>query len=282
MFTDAELEVRRGFLGGSEASASLGMSSFFTPLELYLSKQGLGKAIETTIPMMVGTALEPVCIELLEREREQPVEIRQQVFVDESTPWRRCTIDGYIFAEEAIVEAKTSGDFRGWGEQDDEVPLPYIYNAMHSLMCLPKAKKVIFPVLIGGRTYREYTVKRDEGLIDLVRQGEGHFRTSFWEPGIPPPATTPLDVKLLYPKDIGTTKITDTIGAHKVSDLKALKASEKVLKEKIEKAQMDVCELFGDAATLVDPKGMTLATWKTQSREEFVTKASSFRVLRVK
>lgn len=282
MFTAAQLEERRGFLGASEASASLGMSTFFTPLELYLSKQGVGLPIETTIPMMVGTALEPVCIELLERERGVTVVDRQMPYVDVSAPWRRCTIDGYVHSESALVEAKTSGDYRGWGENEDEVPLPYIYNAMHSLMCIPEAKKVLFPVLIGGRTYREYTVQRDEGLIDLVRQGEAKFRKDHWLAGVPPRASDLADVKLLYPRDLGSTKITDAAGITLVSDLKALKAAEKALKEKIDKAQMAVTELIGDAANLVNAQGGVMATWKTQSRDEFVTKASSFRVLRLK
>lgn len=282
MFTAEQLEDRRKYLGASECSAALGMSSFFSTYELYLSKQGKGKPIEKTIPMMVGTALEPVCLDLLEREDSVMVVDRQRLFVDDSTPWRRCTIDGYVHAESAIVEAKTSGDFRGWGDGEDEVPLPYLYNAMHSLMCIPEAKKVLFPVLIGGRTYRRYTVKRDDELIDLVRQGEEHFRKVWWEPGIAPPASNQTDIKLMYPKDHGITKTASANDAGKISDLKALKASEKVLKEKIEKAELVVKDLIGDAATMIDVKGAVLATWKTQSRDEFVTKASSFRVLRLK
>lgn len=282
MFTADQLEERRKYLGASESAAALGMSSFFSTYELYLSKQGKGKPIEKTIPMMVGQALEPVCIDLLEREDDLMVVDRQRLFVDDSAPWRRCTIDGYVHSESAIVEAKSSGDFRGWGDGGDEIPLPYLYNIAHSFMCIPEAKKAIFPVLIGGRTYRRYTVKRDNELIDLVRQGEEHFRKTWWEPGIAPPASTSDDIKLMYPRDFGITKTASVTEAHSISELKALKASEKVLKEKIERSEIVVKDLIGDAATLLDVKGAVLATWKTQSRDEFVTKASSFRVLRLK
>lgn len=280
-FTAEQLIERRKFLGASECSAALGMSTFFTPLELYQSKKGLGEPIETTIPMMVGAALEPVAIELFERESKMKVFDRQKVVVDPNCPWRRASLDGRA-DDGGLVEAKTSGDYRGWGKQDDEIPLPYLYNAMHSLACVPDAKTVYFPVLIGGRVYRMYEVKRDEELIDLVRMGEDAFWNSHVMRNVPPPPTNVDDLKIMYPRDKGGIKIASADDAKMVATLAAVKKSIKILEEEEKKVAFAVKALIGDNSTLQSADGTALATFTTTDKKEFVTKATSFRTLRLK
>lgn len=281
MFTAAQLEERRGFLGASEASASLGLSPFFSQLELYQSKKGLGSPIERTIPLMVGQALEPVVLEIFERDSKMKVFDRQKQVIDPLCPWRRASLDGRA-DDGGIVEAKTSGDFRGWGSGGDEVPLHYLYNAMHSLACVPDAKVVYFPVLVGGRSYRLFEVARDESLIDLVRQGEDAFWHSHVLKDTPPAPVNFDDLKITYPRDLGGVKIASDDDAKVVVALASIKKSIKILEEEQKKVEFTVKNMIGDASTLLGPDGAELATWKLQSRKEFVTAASSFRVLRLK
>lgn len=280
-FTAAQLVERQKFVGASECSAALGLSPFFSQLELYQSKKGLAEPIEMTIPLMVGQALEPVVLEIFERESKMRVFDRQKVMVDPKCPWRRASLDGRT-EDGGIVEAKTSGDFRGWGKGGDEVPLHYLYNAMHSLACVPDAKVVYFPVLVGGRTYRLFEVARDEELVDLVRQGEDHFMNAYVFKSVPPPPVNADDLKILYPRDKGGMKIATEDEIKAVATLAAIKASIKILKKEEEDAEFSVKNVIGDNVTLVAPGGIELATWATQSRKEFVTKASTFRVLRIK
>lgn len=279
-FTEAQLIERRKYLGASECSAALGMSSWMSPLELYKSKKGELPPIETTLPMLVGTALEPICIEMFERESGLKVTDRQAVVVDPKKPWRRSSLDGRA-SDGSLIEAKTSGDYRGWGEAGDEIPLPYLYNIHHSFLTVPDAKKAYFPVLLGGRTFRIFEVIRNNDLCDLVDQGE----SPFWEKvmhNIMPDPTTSTDVRLKYPKDHGITRTASVDQAKAVSELKGMKSAAKVLNEKLEAAQMVVENIIGDAATLLAVDGSVLATWKSQSRSEYTVKASEFRVLRVK
>jgi putative phage-type endonuclease len=279
-FTQEQLKERQGYIGGSEAAAALGLSPFFTQLQLYQAKIGDGEPIETTIPMMVGTALEPVAIALFERETQMKVTDRQTQFVDSSVPFRRCTVDG-LAPDGWIIEAKTSGDFRGWGEDEDEIPLQYIYNAAHSLACVPAAGGVYLPTLIGGRTYRTFKVQRNQELIELVKQGEVRFMDRVRK-RLPPDPKTQEDLKILYPKDHGVTRTATASDARLVAELKAIKAQVKELAEKQEAAEIQVKQLIGDAATLLHPNGGPIATWKSQFREAYEVKASSFRVLRIK
>jgi putative phage-type endonuclease len=272
--TAEQLIERRAFLGASEAAAALGMSSWFTQLQLYQSKKGLGEPIETTIPMMVGIALEPVTLELCERETGLVIGERQKLLVDPTCPWRRCSVDG-IAEDGEPVEAKTSGDFRGWGEGEDEIPLPYLYNAHHTFACMPTATKMYFPVLIGGRTFKQYVIERSEDLVQLVRQGEEEFMAMV-RASTPPPAKTLDDLKILYPRDNGKAIEADAAIEVVVSTLAAVKAEGKEIKEREEALVFDIKKYMGAHADLTlrrthlkSPGGLVLATFNTSDVSKF-------------
>lgn len=268
-FSLEQLEERRKFIGGSEAAAALGMSPFFSQVDLYLAKLGQGNPIETTIPMMVGTALEPVAIELFERESRMAVGLRQEVFNDQNCPWRRCTVDG-IAPDNWIVEAKTSGDFRGWGDGEDEVPQHYIFNAMHSLACVKDSPGVYFPVLIGGREYRTYRVKRDEELIQLVCDAEADFM-KLVKSRTPPKPRSMDDVKALYPKSMPVAVSATPEIAAAAERIARRKAELKIHEKEIETDMVAVTSFMKTAGeirriSLTGSQGATIATWNSQER----------------
>jgi putative phage-type endonuclease len=268
-FTTEELRERQKFIGASEASAALGMSPFFSAVDLYLSKIGEGEPIDETIPMMVGTALEPVAIALFERETQLKVGMRQERFYSGSVPWRRATVDG-IAEDGWIVEAKTSGDYRGWGDGEDEVPQHYLFNAAHSMVCAPDAPGVYFPVLIGGRTYRTYRVPRDEELIGLVCEGEAQFWKHVQQ-RIPPEPKSMYDLKRLYPKSLGTEVIATPEVEAAAKRIAHAKAHIKVQQEVLDADMLTVCKHMGSAGTvrrisLTGTAGAVLATWSSQER----------------
>jgi putative phage-type endonuclease len=268
-FTDEQLAERRKFIGASEASAALGLNPFFSQVDLYLDKIGEGIPFETTIPMMVGTALEPVTLELFERQSGLRVEARQKVYRDPKCAWRRCTVDG-MTDDGAIVEAKTSGDFRGWGDGGDEVPQHYLLNAMHSLSCVPEALGVHFPVLVGGRTYRCYYVPRDEELIGMVADGEAQFMEHVRQRIAPAPKSLD-DMKALYPKSSGTP-ITATEEVEKAAQRIAFgKRGIKKLQEMIDEDMLIITSFMKEHSelrrlSLTGAQGAVLATWNSQER----------------
>lgn len=262
-FTPAELEERRRYLGGSEAAAALGLSPYFTPLDLYRSKTGEGEPIEETLPMKVGTALEPVTLEIFEKETGMRVVDRQLRVVDARNPWRRATLDGR--AEDGwLVEAKASGVWQNWGKEVDDVPAPIIYQCQHQLACDVDAPGVYVPVILGQRTFRKYEVRRDAELIEMLTVGELAFMDLVAKRKAPAPMTTD-DLKVLYPWDTGATiEATDYIEAvaYKLAQTKAdLKEI-----EKLEESQaFEIKEYMREAAILVDKKGVPLFTHKANT-----------------
>lgn len=267
-FTAEQLIERRRFVNGSEGAAALGLSPFFTELELYQSKIGAGHPIEETIPMMVGTALEPVAIALFERETHLEVIDRQRQFIDPTCSWRRCTVDG-MAPDGWVVEAKSSGDFRGWGDGEDDVPEHYLFNAAHSLACAAKAPGVYFPVLIGGRTYRTYRVARNEELVKLVSLGEERFMDAVRHRK-PPEAKTRADLQLLYPKDNGLM-VAATPEIDKIArEVAQAKADKKAAEAREEAGVIAIGQFLGAYSTLrrisLEGMGTTLATFNSQER----------------
>lgn len=259
-FTPAELEERRSFLGASEAAAALGLSPWFTPLDLYRSKTGEGEPIETSLPMLVGQALEPVTLQIFEQKSGMSVNARQLQIVDARNPWRRATLDGKA-SDGWLVEAKASGVWQNWGKELDEVPAPIIYQCQHQLACAVDAPGVYVPVILGQRQYRCYEVKRDAELIAMLTEGEIGFMKLLAR-RIPPDPLTHDDLKVLYPIDIGTKiEATDYIVtvAHQLA---ATKQERKNLESREEAEAFEIKEYMRDAAVLVDRKGTPLITHK--------------------
>lgn len=284
-FTAEQLQERRKHLGGSEAASALGMSPWFSEVQLWESKVIGAPPIEETIPMMVGTALEPTVIRILEKDRDIMVVDRQRPFTDESTPWRRCTVDGVWMdgREPVIIEAKTSGGFAGWGEDEDAIPIQYLYNIHHSFLCVPEAKRAIFPVLLGGRAFRVYEVKRDPDLCFAVNQVENLFWKVNVQGKIPPIPTSMEDLKILHPKS--QTLKTVTINGGIENEVTALVREQALLKateERVETIKTRIGNFMGDAEAMIDGAGRVMVTWKSQTRGAHQVKESSFRVMRVK
>lgn len=260
-FSAAELAERRKYLGASEAAAALGLSDFFTPLQLYQDKIGEGEPIEYTLPMMVGTALEPVCIELFERETGLVVTDRQQQLVDARYPWRRATLDGRA-SDGWLVEAKASGQWQHWGKEEDAVPAGYIYQAQHQMACDVHAPGVYIPVILGQRQFCVYKVLRDAELISMLTVGELEFMDRVKNRQPPDPINMD-DIKLRYPTDTGIT-VTAT---KEIEALAYQLAHTKKMRKEVQEAEDGECfkiaEFMRDAAILVDSRGEPLFTHKS-------------------
>lgn len=268
MLTPEQMEERRHYFGASECASALGYSKWFTPLQLYLSKIGQGEPIEETIPMMIGTQIEPLTIAMFERDTDQPVIDRQRVFYDPGWSVRRATVDGML-EDGDIIEAKSSGSWADWGTSEDEIPTNYLINIHHTFICCPEAKRAWFPVILGQREFRIYTVQRDDDLVQIVREEGRRFWDDYVDARVPPPPKTHDDIALLYPKDSGgeieaTSEIIETWA--KWSEAReTLKAAEAKVDEYSLKIKAYMAECNTLRVSLV-AQANVLATFNTSNR----------------
>lgn len=268
--TPQQLVERRKFLGASEAAAALGLSDFFTPLQLYKAKLGEGEPIEETIPMKVGTALESVVLDLAEKELGKPIVDRQAVIYDPELPWRRATLDGRINKREA-VEAKSSGQWQNWGRSEDAVPRSHIYQAQHQMACDDDLMRIWIPVILSQREFRMYFVDRDDELIELLTNGEIEFMQRVDERR-PPDPINPDDLKILYPEDTGgIIYATEEINEFALM-LHEVKKEKKMLESNEERLAGAIKSFMGEAAILRNASGKDLFTWKSHEVERIDVK----------
>jgi putative phage-type endonuclease len=269
-FTQAQLAERRKYLGGSEAAAAVGLSPYFTPYLLYLDKVGQGTPIQETLPMKVGTALEPVCLALLEEETGLTVSDRQTVVNDRRYSWRRATLDGRA-SDGWLVEGKASSVWQNWGKEEDAVPASIIYQCQHQLACDLTAPGVYVPVILGGRQFRVYKVKRDAELINHLTVGEDEF----WEKVIartPPDPMDMDDIKIRYPQDTGVTVTASPEVEALAYKLANTKAARKAVEATEKQECFDIAAFMKDAAILVDKRGEPLFTHKAHTERRLDVK----------
>ena len=262
--TRRQIATRKRGVGGSEMFAALGKDSRCSRLELYMRKVGELPEPDFSDDERVhfGNVLEPVLRQEFSRRIGQKVLTPRRTLVHESAPIV-ASPDGWIPALNEGVELKTADKFEAeeFGEPDtDQVPLRYVVQCM-TYMSVTKAGKWYLAVLIGGNDFRIYEIPRDEQLIDAIEAGAREFWTHVEERRPPDPAT-PEDVKLRWPRDIGSSiVVTDDIAAA-CAELKELKAllKQAVDKEAALKAQIQT--YMTEAANLVDADGREIATWR--------------------
>lgn len=246
-------------IGASDAPAVLGLSPWRTPLEVFLEKTGRAAPQAESLPMRIGKALEPVVLEAFSERTGLTVARRQERIRCPRFPWRWATVDAVT--GDALVEAKTSGEFSEWGDEGtDQIPRHYIVQVQHALACTGLALAYV-PVLIAGRDFRLYEVARDESIIEAITCAERDFWARI-ERNDPPPLTSANDVRIRWPVDNGASVVASDEDLIRIESLRRLKADGKALQSDIEELELALKERLGEAASLIESDGTVLATWR--------------------
>ena len=197
---------RRGFIGGSDAPAVLGISPWRSPLDLYLEKTAEDippDDLTNAVAKRRGSRLEPYICDMLEEEGIK-LATRNEQLTDSEFPFLRAQIDAVTVAGEN-VEIKTVHPFgaKDWGEElTDSIPIHYTAQAMHGLLVSGR-DRCIFAVLIGD-DLRIYKVDRDVETIAGLRKREVKFWNEHVLAKVAPLPLTASDVLNLFARDLGT------------------------------------------------------------------------------
>jgi putative phage-type endonuclease len=260
------MDDRKHYLGASEAPAIVGLSRYRTPLDVWMEKTGKSEGPEETLAMKVGTALEPVVISLFEERTGDRVRNRQKQIAHRDYPFIRATLDGTTHY--AVVEAKTTGSYEGWGEEGtDEVPVEYIVQTQVQ-MAVTGLSIAWIPVLIGRADFRIYKIQKDADLINKIIEREVRFWDLVQTRTMPEPKTL-SDLSLAYPRDAGKTVIADEAVEELVIELSRLQAKEKGIEERRKELEAGIKGFMKDAKILTSQDGRELCSWKTQRSSRF-------------
>lgn len=253
--------------GASEAAAACGLSKYDQPLSLYMQKRSEHVkefSDEQRERMAFGLALEPVILGQYAARRECEVVTGQPMFLSTLWPFMGATPDAIAFDAKApsnwwVVECKntsthmvdpTGEDASKFGvDGTDQVPIEYVMQAQQQMAVLG-CDLVEFPVLVGGNSLRIYTVRRDEGLIDLIVKSERDLADQIVM-GLPPDAIpdhgSSLDIFRRAQCESGKTIVLPTELESVWNDLEASRASKEQAKKLHDSATARLMQAVGDA-----------------------------------
>lgn len=285
----AALERRSRGLGSSDAAVALGLVPQKSNQRLFLEKRGEiePEDLSKNWPVRLGSKLEPIVAELFEEETGKRLYRVNNTIEHPRLPFMVANIDRRVVGEKKLAEIKTAGH---WAAQSDEwgdeftsaVPFKYGVQVQHQLACLPDYESGYVPLLVAGQHFKLYEIQRDEEIIGMLEA----FLTKFWDDllnGIPPKPMNLAQAQERWPKSVGRSILATDEIAKAVRELKMTSATIKELERDEKRLKGEIAIFMEDADTLMSPDGSTtLLTNKLQTRAEFVSKATEFRVMRLK
>jgi len=221
------LDLRKNYIGASDAPIIMGDSPWTTPYQLWLQKTGLAKPKPKTSSMERGISLEPIA-----RQKfidNFGIEVLPAVCKHDDIPWLLASFDGLSADEKTVVEIKCPNHEDHFLAAKKMVPAKYQAQLQHQLY-IAGVEKMYYASFYGNELAC-FLVERNDKYIDnlLIKEAE------FWErvKSFNPPEGTKFDLVISYRKD--------KIWEEKVEEWKQCrKASEK--EEEIRKELIEMCD----------------------------------------
>ena len=179
------LEMRKSFIGGSDAGSFNPSSKYKSPFLLYAAKKGKGKPFEGNAATKRGNLLEPVIRSETAKEIGAEIELCPYALINNERPFMGCNLDGIIngpfdydgkhFDAPTGFEAKTSRDGSGFDKASGEIPDDYYYQVQHC-MAVTGIQNFILSVYVVSRDELQiYVVPRNEEFISALVEAESAF-----------------------------------------------------------------------------------------------------------
>lgn len=196
------LEQRRKSIGGSDASAILGMNTYCSAYTVWADKLGKLPPKEDNEPMRLGRDLEEYVAKRFTEETGIKLRRENNILINPKYPFAHANVDRMVVGEDAGFEAKTTTVLNLKKFKNGEYPENYYVQCVHYLM-VTGAKRWYLGVLILGVGFKWFVIERDEGEIEALAKSE----EAFWEyvEKKTPPATdgsesTTETITTIYPE----------------------------------------------------------------------------------
>jgi len=160
-----EWHAARAGIGGSDIGVIFGKSQFKSPYTLWAEKSNLLPDTDSTIPMRLGTALEPAIRQFFQEENKDWLTVHETgTWQSTEFEWMKANPDGIIeWADGSlgVLEIKHSATYVS------EIPESWKLQVLWYLYVLGLKRGVVCAV-IGGR-YTEFEVLWDETLVFAMK-----------------------------------------------------------------------------------------------------------------
>lgn len=164
-------DARKNSVGGSEVGAILGVNPYESAFSAWARKTGKIPPVDSSLAMMIGTAVEPAIFSIAQYELHPAKLYRSGTWESVSEPWKHANVDGLIEYPDgslAILEIKHTATFAD--------TLPATWEAQVKWYChvLGLTKGVVV-ALVAGR-FKTFEVTYDpqsfetEAMLQRVQE----------------------------------------------------------------------------------------------------------------
>lgn len=260
------LKIRKGYIGGSDAGAIVGLNPYASQFSVWAEKTGKVMEFQGNVSTRVGTELEDLVARLFMEEIGKKVQRINFTLVNEQYPFACANIDREIIGEDAVLECKTTNSFVNVRKfRENEFPEQWYAQCMH-YMAVTGAKKAYLAVLIECRDFRIFELERDEDEIKALMDAERDFWERYVLTGKTPPvdghSATSETIREMFTDDDGDSA--DLSGMDTLLDRrKALTGQQKALKSEIDAIDNQLKVRLGSASGGLC--GRWSVTWKLQN-----------------
>ena len=183
------LKIRKGYIGGSDAGAIIGLNPYNSAFSVWAEKTGQTPEFEGNISTRVGTYLEDLVAKLFMEETGKQVQRMNFTLVNPDYPWACANIDREVIGEDAVLEIKTTTSFGAIKKfRSGEYPEQW-YGQMVHYLAVTGAKKAYLAALENNRELRVFELDRDEEEIKALMDAEREF----WNEYVLTKKTPPVD-----------------------------------------------------------------------------------------
>lgn len=169
------LELRQGYIGGSDAGAVVGLNPYKSAFTLWAEKTGKVPPFEGNLTTEVGSYLEEFVAQLFCRETLKNVRRKNAILVSDLYPFACANVDRMIVGEKAFLEIKTTNSIPLMRKLRDSEEFPDAYYAQCVHYMAFGFQKCYLAVLINCRELKIYTLEKDQAEINALMEAEKKF-----------------------------------------------------------------------------------------------------------
>lgn len=265
------VENRRNYAGGSEIAAICGESSFKTPLQVWMRKNGLIEPDPSNPIADFGNVFEPVMDSYFQEITGLKTRRVNRPFVHGEHDFLRAHIDRQILngADDLgtmCLELKTTTSHR-LKKLADAYPKEWYYQIQFYLALTGYKKAYLFIYTRDDcQFYEPILIERAEEFITEIMAKVIQWWKIHMINGKRPEPQNEEDLLILYPNSSDGKVIETTPRDFAIyQELKEVREQKSDLKEKETALKNELKASLGDAERLVC-RGETLVSWKTHSR----------------
>lgn len=201
------LAVRRGYIGGSDAGAIIGMNPYNSAFSVWAEKTGQVPEFGGNISTRTGNLLEDFVAHLFMEETGKRVQRCNFTLVNSAYPFACANIDREVMGEDAILEIKTTNSFvNAKMFKSGEFPEQWYCQAIHYL-AVTGCHRAYLAVLSECRDFKIFELERDEDEIRALMDAEREFWNTYVLTGKTPPtdghSATSEAIKKLFSEEAG-------------------------------------------------------------------------------